>query len=183
MKLTFLMLLSLTAIGAYAQDVRNNFDRTADFTKYRTYKWVRVKDAGQLPELAERQFKDAVAAELAKKGLTNVEGDADLVVDYQAAVNQEKEFSSYTSGFGPGWGYGYGWGGGWGGSSITTGQTTTIHVGSIGFDMYDSAKQQLVWRGMVSKTLDAKAKPEKAQKNLNKAVAKLFKNYPPRAKK
>ena len=29
---------------------------------------------------------------------------------------------------------------------------------------------------------DAKAKPEKQQKNLNKALTKLFENYPPRAK-
>jgi hypothetical protein len=37
---------------------------------------------------------------------------------------------------------------------------------------------------MVSKTLDAKAKPEKQQKNLTKAMNKLFKkNYPPPVKK
>jgi hypothetical protein len=48
--------------------------------------------------------------------------------------------------------------------------------------MYDATKQNLVWRGLVSKTLDAKAKPEKQQKNLNKALTKLFKNYPPQVK-
>jgi hypothetical protein len=41
----------------------------------------------------------------------------------------------------------------------------------------------LVWRGLASKTLDPKAKPEKQQKNLAKAVKKLLKNYPPPAKK
>jgi hypothetical protein len=40
-----------------------------------------------------------------------------------------------------------------------------------------------VWRGSASKTLDPKAKPEKRQKNLGKAMAKMFKNYPPPAKK
>jgi hypothetical protein len=34
----------------------------------------------------------------------------------------------------------------------------------------------------VSKTIDPKAKPEKQQKNLAKAVKKLLKDYPPRAK-
>jgi hypothetical protein len=48
--------------------------------------------------------------------------------------------------------------------------------------MYDSANHDLVWRGVASKTLDAKAKPEKQQKNLAKAVKKLLKNYPPVAK-
>jgi hypothetical protein len=48
--------------------------------------------------------------------------------------------------------------------------------------MYNSAGHTLVWRGVVSKTLDPKAKPEKRQKNLTKALTKLFKNYPPTAK-
>jgi hypothetical protein len=183
MRLSTMILPSLVAASAFAQDVRYNFDRSSDFSKYRTYKWVQIKEGGRLPQLAEQQLKDAVNAELAKKGLTQVEGDSDLLVAYQAAVNQEKQFSAYTSGFGPGWGYGGGWGAGWGGSSITSGQTTTIHIGSIGFDMYDAARQQLVWRGEASKTLDTKAKPDKVQKNLTKAVGKLFKNYPPPIKK
>jgi hypothetical protein len=49
--------------------------------------------------------------------------------------------------------------------------------------MYSSAQKQLVWRGAASKTMDAKAKPEKQQKNLTKAVTKLLKNYPPPVKK
>ena len=67
---------------------------------------------------------------------------------------------------------------------MTTSQTTstTIHVGGIDLDMYDTAKKELVWEGTASKTLDPKAKPEKQQKNLNKAVAKLLKNYPPPVK-
>ena len=41
------------------------------------------------------------------------------------------------------------------------------------------ALQHLIWRGVGSKTLDPKAKPEKRQKNLTKAVAELMKKYPP----
>jgi len=48
--------------------------------------------------------------------------------------------------------------------------------------MYDPAAKQLVWRGVASKTLDPKAKPEKKQKNIAKAVAKLLKKYPPQVK-
>jgi len=39
-----------------------------------------------------------------------------------------------------------------------------------------------VWRGSASKTIDAKAKPEKQKKNLDKAMAKLLKEYPPKPK-
>ena len=41
----------------------------------------------------------------------------------------------------------------------------------------------LVFRTVASKTIDTKAKPEKQQKNLQKAVAKMLKNYPPDQKK
>ena len=63
--------------------------------------------------------------------------------------------------------------------STTTGQTSTIYVGQLALDMYDSANHSLVWRGLGSKTIDPKAKPDKQQKNLQKAVAKILKNYPP----
>jgi hypothetical protein len=76
---------------------------------------------------------------------------------------------------------GQGWYGG-GGTTTTTGQTSTIYTGQLGLDMYDSAQPDLVWRGVVSKTIDPKAKPDKREKNLKKAVAKLLKNYPPQKK-
>jgi hypothetical protein len=40
-----------------------------------------------------------------------------------------------------------------------------------------------VFRSTASKTLDTKAKPEKQQKNLAKAVTKMLKDYPPGQKK
>lgn len=63
-----------------------------------------------------------------------------------------------------------------------TATSTTIQKGMLGLDMYDSANKRLVRRGTVSKTLEARAKPEKRQKNLDKAIAKLLKNYPPKKK-
>jgi hypothetical protein len=173
--------LSLVAISGFAQDVRYNFDKGANFSAYKTYKWVQVKDAPQINQLVEQQIRSAIDAELAKKGLSKTEAEqADLFVAYQVTIGQEKEFSSYSSDFGYGAGWGRGWyGGGMGGSTMTTGQTTTIHVGEFALDMYDPAKKQLVWRGTATKTLDPKAKPDKRQKNLEKGVTKLLKNFPP----
>jgi len=178
-----MMALLLLAVGsALGQDVRYNFDKDTDFSKFKTYKWVALKDAAKLNDLLDKNIKDAVDAELATKGLTKVDDDkADLYVGYQAAVGQEKQFSSYSTD----WGYGGGWSrGGWYGpsSGMTTGQTSTIYVGQLAFDMYDSTNHSLVWRGLASKTLDAKAKPDKQQKNLAKAVRKMLKNYPPNKK-
>jgi Domain of unknown function (DUF4136) len=176
--------LMLVAMGtAFAQDVRYNFDKETDFSKFKTYKWVAIKGSATVSDLVDKQIKDAIDAELATKGLSRVEGDnADLFIGYQPAVGEEKQFNSYSTG----WGYGPGWGGGWyggAGSTSTHGSTSTIYKGQLALDMYNSAGHDLVWRGVVSKTIDPKAKPEKQQKNLAKAVRKLLKNYPPEVKK
>jgi len=172
----------LAATTAVAQDVRYNFDKNTDFSKLRTYRWVIIKNAPTANDLVTKQVRQAVEKELAIKGLTKTDDDsANLFIGYQAGVNQEKEFTSFNSN----WGYGGGWyGGGWygPGGGMTTGSTSTIYVGQLAVDMYDSANHDLVWRGVASKTLDPKAKPEKQQKNLAKAVKKLLKNYPPVAK-
>jgi Domain of unknown function (DUF4136) len=175
-------LVVLCASTLVAQDVRYNFDKSTDFSKYKTYKFVPIKDAAPVNDLVDKQIKDALDVQLGSKGLTKTDSDtADLYIGYQAAVGQEKQFTSYNSdwGYGPGW-YRGGWYGG--GSSMTTGQTSTIYVGQIAVDMYDTAQKDLVWRGTVSKTIDQKAKPDKQQKNLTKAMTKLFKNYPPEKK-
>jgi hypothetical protein len=169
----------VSASTLIAQDVRYNFDQSADFSKYKTYKYVPIKDATPVNDLVDKQIKDQLDAQLSQKGLTKTDGDtADLFVGYQVNIGQEKQFSSYSSDFGYGPGWGRGWYGG-GGSSMTTGQTSTIYTGQLAVDMYDSAGKDLVWRGTVSKTMDPKAKPDKQQKNLTKAITKLFKNYPP----
>jgi hypothetical protein len=176
--LSFAVIFTIAGQRAFAQDVRYNFDRDADFSKYKTYKWVDNKNAQRLEDLAERQFKTAMDAELAKKGLSRVDSNnADLYLSYQVALQQEKQYTSFDSG----WGYGRGWRS-WGGAGMSTGQTSTIHVGAVDVDMYDVAERQLVWEGTASKTIDPKAKPDKQQKNLEKAVAKLLKNYPPEKK-
>ena len=169
--------------SAVSQDVRYNFDKNTDFSKFKTYKWVPIKDAPQLNDLVDKQVKDALDAELATKGLSKTDSDsADLYIGYQTAIGQEKQFTSYSSD----WGYGGGWyRGGWYGSpggGMTTGQTSTIYTGQLAVDMYDPKGKDLVWRGVASKTIDQKAKPEKQQKNLAKAVKKLLKNYPPAVK-
>ncbi len=134
----------------------------------------------KLNDLVDKQIKDAVDAELAKKGLTKSDADtANLYIGYQAGVGTEKQYTSFDSG----WGYGPGWGHGWygaGGGGMTTGTTSTIYIGQLALDMYQASAKSLVWRGTATKTLDPNAKPEKQQKNLAKAVAKMLKNYPPK---
>jgi len=180
--------LLLWCVSASAQDVRYNAVAGTDFSKYKTYKWVRVPNVEYPNQILDGQIMQAVDAQLALKGLSKTEGDnPDLYVCYQAAVSHEQQWNSYSTDMGGGWGYGRwgGWGGygGFGGTSQTTTTSKTINIGTLNLDFYDVAAKNQVWRGAASKTLGSGKDPQKVEKNLNKAVAKLLKNYPPPVKK
>jgi hypothetical protein len=60
--------------------------------------------------------------------------------------------------------------------------SSTISVGTLVLDMYDPGTKQFVWTGSASKTIDPSSNHEKHMKNLDKALAKLLKNYLPKPK-
>ena len=179
MKRLFCLVLLLVwgASAAAAQEVAYNFDQDTDFAYLQSYKWVGIKNAQQVDELTARQITSALDAALAKRGLKKTDADnADLYIGYQTAIGTEEQWNAYSTG----WGMGPRWGGGLGMGSATS---TTIRLGELDLDMYDTANKRLVWRGTVSKSFDPAAKPEKRQKHLEKAIEKMLKNYPPPKKK
>jgi len=171
--LTMVISLLLFATGIVAaQDVHYNFMPGTDFSKYHTYKWVSINGGAHPDQIMDAQIKQAVDSQLSLKGLTKTDDEkADLYVGYQVAVDQEKQWN------------GYGMGGGvrWGGMATAT--SSTISVGTLVLDLYDPATKQLVWTGHATKTIDPSSNQEKNQKNLDKAMAKLLKNYPPEKQK
>jgi len=177
----FMLLFLHSAVPA--QDIRYNSLPGTDFSKYKTYKWVRVPNAQYPNQILDTQIMQVIDAQLATKGLSKTEDNADLYITYQAAVSQEKQWNSYSTG-GDMWGYGRwgGWGGYGGGMQSTTTTSKTINIGTLNVDMYDVAQKNQVWRGAASKTLGSGKDPKKVEKNLNKAMAKLFKKYPPPVK-
>jgi hypothetical protein len=46
-------------------------------------------------------------------------------------------------------------------------------------DVISARTKTIVWRGTATKEINANANPEQRDKNINRAAAKLFKNYPP----
>jgi len=169
MKLFGLTGLLCLCTFAAAQDVTFDYDRSANFGAYKTYQWRDLPAGRATNQLMDQNIKSAVDAQLVLKGLQRVESGGDLHIAYQVAVDQEKQFD--------GWGSGPRW---WGTARVTT---STIEIGKLVVDIFDPAKNQLVWRGASAKTLDIKKDPEKNYQNLQKAVAKLLKNYPPGAGK
>ncbi len=153
-----------------AQDVTTNSMPGTDFTKYHTYKWVTVEGASHPNQIVDAQIKASIDSQLGAKGLTKTNSDkADLYIDYQVSVNQQKQWNAYGTGMG------FRFGGG-----MATATSSTIDIGTLVLDMYDSSSKQLVWSGRATKTIDPNNSQEKKQKNLDKAMQKLLKNYPPK---
>jgi hypothetical protein len=165
----YLTAVLCTGVAAFAQEVRFDYDRSADFNSFRTYEWVDYRPVHIGDQLMDRDIKSAVDEQLAGRGLRRVATGGDLYVGYQASVSYEKEYDSL------GWG-GPPWFGNWGNSRMTT---STIEIGTLAIGLFDPASKQLVWRGLATKTLDMSKDPDKNYHTLEKAMAKLFKNYPP----
>jgi hypothetical protein len=166
------MSLGLLVCGFMAaQDIKTNYVPGTDFSKYKTYRWVNIEGAQKPDQILDQQIRQAVDAQLASKSLTKTDDEkADLYVAYQVSITQQTEWNAYSTG-------GRRWGGGMG-----TATSSTIQVGTLGLDFYDSAAEKLLWRGNATKTLNPSKDPQKNQDRLNKAVAKLLKNFPPKSK-
>ncbi len=165
-------LLLAGSTAALAQDVTFNYEPGTDFSKYHTYVWAQVEGAKYPDQILDGQIRAAVEKVLAGKGLTKATGaEGDLLVAYQVAVEQEQQWTGY----GGGRGYRYG--------GMATATSSTINVGTLAVDFYDAPAKQLIWKGSATKTLNPSKDPQKNLERLDKAVAKLLKNYPPPAKK
>jgi hypothetical protein len=155
-----------------AQSVTYNFAPGTNFSKYHTYKWVTIAGAQYPDQIVDEQIKQSIDQQLASKGYVKTDSDtADMDVAYQVSITDQKQWNAY------------GTGGGWRmGGGMGTVTSTTIQTGTLAVDFYDPAQKQLIWRGSATKTLNPPKDPNKRQKNLDKAVAKLLKNFPPPAK-
>jgi Domain of unknown function (DUF4136) len=167
-------LLVLPAL-AVAQDVKVDYDKAFNFSPVKTYS-IKVgttwgNDLSQRRVLTE--FDEAIAAE----GWKNVaDGQEDIQVILHGATQTKQSASTFYSGMG---GYGYrGFGGGTGTASTVVSE---YRVGTLVVDMFDAKSKNLVFRGTAEDEISDN--PEKNAKKLDKASTKMFKDFPPSAKK
>jgi len=161
--------LALLASTAKAQDVSYDYNRSTDFSRLKTYAWApgtNLKD-----ELNHRRIVEAIEAQLAMKGFTRVESSAaaDVLVAYHTGFNTNLQINT----FGTGWG-------GYRLSRTGSARVEEIVIGTLAVVMVDGKSRDLLWRGIASREVDVDASPEKRDKNINKAVEKLFRKYPPK---
>jgi len=169
----------LVAFGAAsAQQVKTDFDHQANFSQYKTYSWQAIKPENSL---WDSRIKNAVDAQLAAKGWTQVDSGGDVAIMAIKTSQTQRTLQTFYDGLGGGWGWRRFGGGGFGGFGESTTTEQDYKEGTLVVDMYDAKTKQLIWRGSAQDMVSNKA--ETNEKNLNKGVAKMLKNFPPGAPK
>jgi hypothetical protein len=159
--------LLLCSTAALAQDVKYNYMPGTDFSKYHTYAWTPSPGNIHPDQIVDQEIKQAIDSQLAAKGLTKVTSNPDLYVDYQIAVQQQRQWN------------GWGMGGGLRFGGMASATSSTINIGTLVVDIYDVATKTLIWRGDATRTIDESSNQQKNIEKLDKGVAKMMKNYPP----
>jgi hypothetical protein len=175
MKLQNKMLVSIVTLfvfvaALFAEQVKTDYDHSANFGQYKTYSWEKVQTKD--PLMVDR-IKYAVNAALTAKGWTQVDSGGDVSVVAMEITKNQQTLNTFYDGFGGGWR--------WGGFGDATTTTETYRVGTLVVDLFDAKAKNLIWRGSSSDTLSDNA--DKNTKNLDKGVQKMFKHFPPNAKK
>jgi uncharacterized protein DUF4136 len=163
----------LFATASFAQQVRTDYDRSANFSQYKTYSWEKVQT--QDPLWVDR-IKEAVNATLTLKGLTPVESGGDIAIVAMETTQNQRTLNTFYDGFGGGWRWR-----GFGGMGTATTTVDNYKVGTLVVDLFDPQTKTLIWRGSASDTLSDKS--DKNIKNLDKGVQKMFDHFPPDGKK
>jgi len=173
--IVLIAMMLLFAGRASAQQVKTDYDRSANFGKYKTYSWEQVKTKDSLDV---DRIKSAVNAALAAKGWTQVDSGGDVSIIAIETTQNQQTLNTFYDGFGGGWGWRRFGGGGFGEATTTT---ETYKVGTLIVDLFDAKSKNLLWRGTSSDTLSNNA--NKNIKNLDKGVDKMFKHFPPDSSK
>ncbi|MFI5118200.1 MAG: DUF4136 domain-containing protein [Terriglobales bacterium] len=162
----FMLVVFGLATTSFTQTVKTDYDRNANFSRYKTYSWTKVETAS--PLWVDR-IKNAVNIELAGKGWTQVAKGGDVSI---AAVEITREHSAVLTYYGglENWQ-----------NSAGSGNDYVVkreQVGTLVVQLFDNGTKKLAWRGSSANTLSSKSK--KNIKNFDKGVQELFEHFPPK---
>jgi Domain of unknown function (DUF4136) len=157
----------LLPLNVHSQKVNADWDHNVhNFSSFRTYQLVKPARSTGNP-LMDQRIVTAIDAEMAQKGFQQVENNPDVLVTYGTGLQRQK--SATATGMGR-WRMGGGMG--------TINQNIS-NAGTLVVDISDSHTKQLVWRGTATDTLSDN--PDKNSQKIQKAIAKMFKKYPPKS--
>jgi hypothetical protein len=163
---SFLIGICLITAAALGQQVSVNYNREVDFSQFHTYAWGSNNANAIKDSILAQVAQQDINAAMQSKGLTMVQENQnpDLLLTANGGMREQTSWNA--------WGM-RGWGGGMG--SITPEQNV---VGTMIVDLFNAKNQELVWRGIAENTLNNKG--SKNQEMVQKAIDKMFKQWPKR---
>jgi hypothetical protein len=152
--------------------VSYDYDKSADFTKYKTYDYTEETKTlgGDNGQLIKQRLLSSVDQEMTSRGYTKSEGNADLMIELHIKTQQRTTATAYNTG-----GYGYYRYGNMGTTSINYNEYTD---GTLFINVVDKSTDKLIWQGRGTKTLEENTTPQKADANITYAVKTIYSNYP-----
>lgn len=168
---TFIILLSLFVTSCGTVQVSTDYDRSANFATYKTYSFhQKGLDKLKVNDLDKNRLIAAIDAQMAAKGFTKVNTDADLVVNLLTSSKEQISVNNNNWEYGP-----YGYYAGYYGNSVSSYQ-----AGTIVLDIVDDKRNVLVWQG-VGSDLNLSNISAKAER-IPKAIEEILAKFPPQPK-
>jgi hypothetical protein len=167
---------------AFSQKVRVGYDKAADFVKFKTYTWT----APTMPITRPLLYASIVGTidhELKAKGLTRTERDGDLALtpaggmEFGLNVAMGTPILSTYGGAPPTIDANM-WTGASGFSNL---MAPYVPEGTLALTFVDRSSNKVIWTGTVTEKLDIENK-KKSLERVDKAIAKLLKQFPPKRK-
>lgn len=171
--LAWLVVALALASAAHAQKVKVEYDKSLDFSKFKTYAIDTMSESAK--PMLRLAIQGAVEDDLNKCGLTKVAASPDLSVQMYGATDHDYTAHYFDPVYGgaiPPLN-----------SGITlwhnipgTVTSVTIPKGTLVIDIIDANKKQLVWRGIATAKLSDNR--DKLLDQVSTAVEKMFQRYP-----
>ena len=186
----FITILMLILSACSSIQVTSDYDKTVDFTKYKTfmyYGWTKESDK-VLSEFDRDRIETALNDEFSRRGWALTKEDGDAVVSLFVVVDKKTSYTSYTDHYGGGmyggmYGPRYGYGGfggyGYGMPSTTHTQQNDYLEGTLIVDVFDAKERKHIWQGIGKKTLSESTSNREAR--IKEAVAAIMKQFPIKA--
>jgi hypothetical protein len=171
---SLIFLSLLWAASAHAQKVKVEYDKAADFTKYKTYSWVKLSATAH--PFVQADAVAEINQQLEAKGLKHVESGGDLLVNGYGSMSEGMNVSYDVNIYAmPGLDTPITWVDG----TPRAGNSTAVFVdkGTLVVDLVDRRAKQLKWRGTAKANLDPEQQ-EKSLETIEKAIVKMFREYP-----
>ncbi len=171
MKNILIAIVSLCIVSCAPVRVNYDFDKTVDFSKYKTYQYYGDMKSGLSP-LDTKRLLDALDAKMAAKGFT-VSENPDFLIDIKSSEFQAAPRQTVGVGVGGG-------GGNVGGGisiGLPIGQPALSRQTTI--DFVDDKGKGLFWQAVSESGFKQNETPEKREARLQAIVEKILMEYPP----